>query len=320
MTSTQEGLPRPCVALPQGKIEGFVQTDHFPQPVECFLGFPYAEPPVGDLRFRPPVKVKPSNITIEAVAYGKAAPGKPLIPPRIPLVYSEDCLTANVIRPIRRPGDTQLLPVAVYIHGGAFNRGHSSSQNTASMVAWSEEPFVAVSFNYRIGALGFLASSKAAEEGILNLGMQDQRLLLDWIQENIYHFGGDKHNVTLIGLSAGAITVSLQPRTYKGIQCLTLVRRLVILCSTTVTETLVRFTGSSWSLGHLLRGTAGHTMQRSMKSTSTNSWVGPGVHKTSRLQILSNFFAPCLCPPSLTPKKPSSQSTSLPCSGLSVRS
>ncbi|KAI1617391.1 triacylglycerol lipase [Exophiala viscosa] len=194
MSSTQESLPRPCVTLPQGRIRGIVQTDHFPQPVE-------------DLRFRPPVKVKPSDTIIHAVAYGKASPGKPLIPPRIPLVYSEDCLTVNVFRPIRKPDDTRLLPVAIYVHGGAFNRGHSSSQNTASMVAWSEEPFVGVSFNYRVGALGFLASSKAAEEGALNLGMQDQRLLLDWVQENIHHFGGDKHNVTLIGLSAGAITI-----------------------------------------------------------------------------------------------------------------
>lgn len=178
------------------------------------MGFPYAEPPVGDLRFRPPVKVKPTNTTIDAVAYGSAAPGKPLIPPRIPLVYSEDCLTANVFRPIRKSGDTTLLPVLVYIHGGAFNRGHSSMQNTASMVAWSEEPFVAVSFNYRLGALGFLASSKAKEEGILNLGMQDQRLLLEWVQENIHHFGGDKGNVTLMGYSAGSITVSLPSRTW----------------------------------------------------------------------------------------------------------
>jgi len=212
MTATQESFTRPCVTLPQGKIRGIVQTDDFPQPVECFLGFPYAEPPVGDLRFRPPVKVKYSETTIEAVAYGKASPGKPLIPPRIPLVYSEDCLTVNVFRPIREADDTQRLPVAIYVHGGAFNRGHSSSQNTASMVAWSEEAFVGVSFNYRVGALGFLASSKAAEEGILNLGIQDQRLLLEWVQENIHHFGGDKHNVTLIGLSAGAITVSLSLR------------------------------------------------------------------------------------------------------------
>jgi len=208
MGSIQESLPRPSVTLPQGTIIGIEQKDHFPQTVESFLGFPYAQPPVGDLRFRSPVKLPQSSKTFDASEYGKAAPGKPLIPPRIPLVYSEDCLTANVIRPAGRVSDGTLLPVAIYVHGGAFNRGHSSMQNTASMVAWSEEPFIAVSFNYRVGALGFLPSTRSAEEGVLNLGMQDQRFLFEWVQENIHYFGGDKDNVTLIGLSAGAITVS----------------------------------------------------------------------------------------------------------------
>lgn len=199
---------QPSVRLPQGTLKGIVQTDGFPQPVECFLGFPYAQPPVGDLRFRPPVPVKPSSDIFDASKYGKAAPGKSLIPPRIPLVYSEDCLTANVFRPKPKTSDGRLLPVAIYIHGGAFNRGNSSMQNTASMVAWSEDPFIAVSFNYRVGALGFLPSRKSASEGILNLGFQDQRLLLRWVQDNIHAFGGDKNNVTLMGLSAGAISVS----------------------------------------------------------------------------------------------------------------
>lgn len=81
-------------------------------------------------------------------------------------------------------------------------------QDTASMVAWSEQPFIAVSFNYRVGALGFLPSARSAQEGILNLGFQDQRVLLGWVQDNIGEFGGDKNNVTLMGLSAGAISVS----------------------------------------------------------------------------------------------------------------
>ncbi len=80
--------------------------------------------------------------------------------------------------------------------------------DTASMVAWSEQPFVAVSFNYRIGALGFLPSSLTAREGVLNLGLRDQILLFEWVQENISSFGGDKNDVTLIGLSAGAHSVS----------------------------------------------------------------------------------------------------------------
>lgn len=209
MGSFSEDSQRPSVTLPQGTVKGIVQHDDFPQPVECFLGLPYAQPPVGDLRFKPPVAVKPSSEVFDGSQYGKAAPGNPLIPPRIPIVYSEDCLTVNIFRPhAKSVYEERLLPVVVYIHGGAFNRGNSSMQNTASMVGWSQEPFVAVSFNYRVGALGFLPSTKSAEEGSLNLGFQDQRLLLQWVQDNIHAFGGDKNNVTLMGLSAGAIAVS----------------------------------------------------------------------------------------------------------------
>ena len=96
----------------------------------------------------------------------------------------------------------------VYFHGGAFNRGSAKSHDTAAMVAWAD-PFVAVTFNYRLGALGFLNSALAADEGILNLGLHDQVLLLQWVQENIEAFGGDPEQVTLMGLSAGAHSVSL---------------------------------------------------------------------------------------------------------------
>ena len=120
---------------------------------------------------------------------------------------SEDCLTANVFMPTGYQR-TNLLPVAVYFHGGAFIRGSAIGHDTASMVAWAD-PFVAVSFNYRLGALGFLNSEIAKKEGILNLGLHDQVLLLRWVQDNIAAFGGDPDQVTLIGLSAGAHSVSV---------------------------------------------------------------------------------------------------------------
>lgn len=84
-------------------------------------------------------------------------------------------------------------------------------QNTASMVAWSEKPFIGVSFNYRIGALGFLPSRTSFDEGIVNLGLHDQIFLLQWVQDNIEEFGGDKNDVTIFGLSAGAHSVSAIP-------------------------------------------------------------------------------------------------------------
>lgn len=220
----QVDAARPTVSLPrQGKIVGItVPADpahHRPRTVEAFLGIPYAVPPTGDRRFRPAERLPPSSpdAVLDASKYGPSAPGKQLLSGGPPLVYSEDCLTANVFRQgggevteeaKKDEVEKKLLPVAVYIHGGAFNRGTASMHNTASMMAWSGEPFVAVSFNYRIGALGFLPSGLSAREGVLNLGLKDQIVLFEWVQENIRHFGGDPEQVTLIGLSAGAHSVS----------------------------------------------------------------------------------------------------------------
>lgn len=201
---------RPSVKLPQGTINGLTLTANLPRPVESFRGIPYALPPTGDRRFRPAEKVPASSTAvIDASAYGPAAPGKPLLAGGPKLEYSEDCLHANIFRHVANDGPgKKLLPVAVYIHGGAFNRGVSSGHNTASMVAWSDEPFIAVSFNYRLGALGFLPSSLSAKEGVLNLGLRDQIVLLEWVRDNIAYFGGDPKNVTLFGLSAGGHSVS----------------------------------------------------------------------------------------------------------------
>lgn len=203
---------RPTVKLPrQGKVIGIslpAEEKFRPRAVEAFFGIPYAAPPVGDRRFRPAERVPASpEDVIDASKYGPSGPGKQLISNGPKLVYSEDCLTANVFRQAGSIGEEKLLPVAVYIHGGAFNRGTASMHNTASMMAWAEEPFVAVSFNYRIGALGFLPSSLSAKEGVLNLGLRDQIVLFEWVQENIKFFGGDPNNVTLFGLSAGAHSV-----------------------------------------------------------------------------------------------------------------
>jgi carboxylesterase type B len=148
----------PVVKISQGTVVGRTLSEALPSPVDAFRGIPYALPPTGDRRFRPAVKVEssPGNV-INASRYGPAAPGKPLLAGGPKLEYSEDCLHANVFRPaVQATGGTSKLPVAIYIHGGAYNRGTASMHNTASMVAWSEAPIITVSFNYRIGALGFL--------------------------------------------------------------------------------------------------------------------------------------------------------------------
>ncbi|KAK7947001.1 uncharacterized protein PG986_011322 [Apiospora aurea] len=218
MAAMKDLEERPRVALPQGTVVGVTQHGAYPNRVDAFLGIPYAQPPTGDLRFRPPVKVAKAapgeeEKIIDASQFGPRAPAKQflIIGPR--LEESEDCLTANVFRQAGaaaatgEKGSKKLLPVAIYMHGGAFNRGSAAMHDTASMVGWSAAPFVAVSFGYRIGALGFLPSGLSAKEGALNLGLKDQILMMEWVQENIHLFGGDKDNVTLIGLSAGAHSI-----------------------------------------------------------------------------------------------------------------
>lgn len=205
---------RPTVKLANhGKVVGvsIPEAPLLPKAVEAFYGIPYAQPPVGDRRFRPAEKLPPTpDNVLDGSKYGPSGPGKQLLPGGPQLIYSEDCLTANVFRQAGSVEGGKLLPVALYIHGGAFNRGTASMHNTASMMAWSDEPFVAVSFNYRIGALGFLPSGLSAKEGALNLGLKDQIVLFEWVQENIKAFGGDPENVTLVGLSAGAHSVSFK--------------------------------------------------------------------------------------------------------------
>ncbi|KAJ7127069.1 carboxylesterase [Mycena epipterygia] len=198
----------PRVSIGQGTIVGSVLRDaSAPQAVEAFRGIPYALPPVDDRRFRPAVPVGASRAKVYATEFGARCPGKQLLQlPGSDGKESEDCLTLNVFRPNFQSGQEK-LPVAVYIHGGAFNRGTAAMHDTASMVAWSETPFVAVSFNYRIGALGFLPSGLSHKEGILNLGLKDQVMVMEWVQENIAQFGGDPGQVTLFGLSAGAHSI-----------------------------------------------------------------------------------------------------------------
>lgn len=206
MSTTETQEPRPSVTLPQGTVIGIRESGVFPGLVETFKGIPYALQPIASRRFRPPVKVRPSTDVIDASKFGPRAPARQFIVMGPELEESESCLTINIFRP---PGanDSSKLPVALYLHGGAFNRGSASMHDTASMVGWSQKPFIGVSFGYRIGALGFLPSTLSAEEGVLNLGLKDQICAMEWVQDNIGFFGGNKGNVTLFGLSAGAHSV-----------------------------------------------------------------------------------------------------------------
>ena len=166
-----------------------------------FLGIPYAEAPIGDLRFAPPVPAATWEGVRETTAFGPSCPQNPggLSAPG---PQSEDCLSLNVFAP---QGLKQKLPVMVFIHGGAFVAGGSVQYDGRKL---SEEgKVIVVTLNYRLGALGLLSHpSLDAEQGEAsgNNMFRDQQLALEWVAKNIKNFGGDESAVTVFGESAGA--------------------------------------------------------------------------------------------------------------------
>ncbi|RDW82155.1 hypothetical protein BP6252_03267 [Coleophoma cylindrospora] len=199
-------MARPTVALRQGTFVGTDLKRDFPQTLDQFLGIPYGLSTAGERRFKPPVRVASSTATFDASQFGQRCPSG--IPDGVPM--GEDCLNANIYRPKERD-TSQKLPVVIHVHGGSFNFGSGPARDIASLVAWSSEPMLGITFNYRLGAFGFLPL-----DGSLNLGLKDQALLLEWVQENVAAFGGDPDNVTLMGISAGAHSIGhhiMHPKT-----------------------------------------------------------------------------------------------------------
>lgn len=193
------------VKLDAGTIKGAVSDD-----VLSFKGIPYAAPPVGALRWRSPQPVKPWMGVRNAIAYGNDCIQKPLPGDAAASggKTSEDCLVLNVWRPATISSGKK-LPVLVWIHGGGFLNG-SAAAPIYDGSAFAQKGLVVVSFNYRLGRLGFFAhpALTAAKEGSLgNYGLLDQLAALRWVQRNIAAFGGDPKQVTIMGESAGGISV-----------------------------------------------------------------------------------------------------------------
>ncbi len=195
----------PRVATVAGTVEGAAVDG-----VTTFRGIPYAAAPVGDLRWHAPEPAAPWDGARPATAFGKACPqdrAVSLDQAGDPGPTSEDCLTLNVWTPRAEPGDK--LPVMVWIHGGALVIG-AGSQNMFDGKALARRGVVVVTFNYRLGALGFFshpALDAAAPGGPVNFGLLDQIAALKWVRDNIESFGGDTKNVTIFGESAGAESV-----------------------------------------------------------------------------------------------------------------
>ena len=170
--------------------------------VRRWAGIPYALPPVGDRRFRPPEPVLTFDPSADTSEFGPSAPQiteGPLLDAvpgmRVGAQDEERCLTLNVWS----PQGARELPVMVWIHGGAFAIGGSSLETYDATHLAAAGDVVVVSCNYRVGALGFLTLP-----GISNNGLRDQLAALQWVQANIATFGGDAANVTVFGESAGA--------------------------------------------------------------------------------------------------------------------
>ncbi|XP_015781145.1 cholinesterase 2 [Tetranychus urticae] len=203
----------PQVILPQGIVQGFTQSVKSVK-VNVFLGIPYADPPIGDQRFRPSQVIsKVSNETILATEYGPNCWEPPLGPladlrrSGNLMVRSEDCLYLNIWAPENASMDKP-LPVFVYVHGGVlvmYSAGDSRWTDGRSLAALGN--IIVVTLNYRLGTLGFLFSGNSDVPG--NLGLTDQLTALKWVKKHISAFGGDPNKITLYGLSSGALTVSM---------------------------------------------------------------------------------------------------------------
>jgi carboxylesterase 2 len=177
--------------------------------VYSFLGIPYATPPVGDLRFREPQPLNLWSGIRDAKEFGAACLQDlsllDMFPFDIdhPTSYSEDCLFLNIWTPTLDPGAR--LPVMFHIHGGGFVSG-SSNICTGDVLA-NFHDVVVVSINYRLAAFGFLCTGDSVATG--NYGLLDQIEALKFVKQHISCFGGDPDNITLFGVSAGAVSISL---------------------------------------------------------------------------------------------------------------
>ncbi|EPS37896.1 hypothetical protein H072_8517 [Dactylellina haptotyla CBS 200.50] len=205
----------PSVSIKNGTVQG---VHDYVWDQDYFLSIPYARPPVGSLRFRPPqyINHKLGNINAKQYKYHCFGYGED----QVGYQQSEDCLTLNVVRPAGIHPNAK-LPVAVWIHGGGFYEGGANDKryNLTFMVDQSVKigkPIIGVSMNYRLDGWGFLASREVAGTENLNVGLKDQRLAMHWVKDNIDSFGGDSKKVTIFGESAGGASVGFQQIAFNG--------------------------------------------------------------------------------------------------------
>jgi para-nitrobenzyl esterase len=207
-------LATPASAEPAARDEALVRTYHGPvrgtvhDDFRLFQGIPFAAPPVGDLRFRPPRPATPWRDPLDATAPRPTCAQLPTAY-GTPASFTEDCLYLNVTTPRQ---SRHRLPVMVWIHGGGYTNGSGAFYDASKLAV--EGDVVVVTINYRLGPFGFLAlpALSAEHPGIQsgNTGIEDQQAALRWVRRNAAAFGGDPDNVTIFGESAGAGSVCAQ--------------------------------------------------------------------------------------------------------------
>ncbi|GAA4010775.1 carboxylesterase/lipase family protein [Sphingomonas humi] len=196
--------PAQRVDAPAGAVRGTTSGA-----IRVFKGIPYAKPPIGELRWRPPVALERWTGDRKATDFGPAcvqpSGGPPNIYNGVTLPMSEDCLSLNIWTPAK----ARKAPVMVWIHGGSLLTG-SSREALYDGQRLAERGIIVVSINYRVGVLGWLAHPDLGKENATgrsgNYGLLDQIAALRWVQRNIAAFGGDPAKVTIAGESAGGLS------------------------------------------------------------------------------------------------------------------
>jgi len=200
-------MTEPTVDTTVGRVSGTRQAG-----VDVFRGIPYARPPIGELRFRPPVAPEPWSGVKTATTFGplalqSASPLEGMLGSTAIVTDEATCLSLNVWTPATDGGRR---PVMVWIHGGAFLTGSGSTPWYDGARFAANHDVVVVTINYRLGAFGFLFLDDLASDGAgstANAGILDQVAALRWVADNIAGFGGDPGNVTIFGESAGGMSV-----------------------------------------------------------------------------------------------------------------
>ena len=202
---------RPAHAPLEVRVTGGLVRGTFEHGVIAFKGIPYAAPPVGALRWEPPQPIKPWRGVRAAVQFGPDCMQRPTPGDMAPLRTrpAENCLYVNVWRP--RSAAARKLPVMVWVYGGGFVDG-GTSPAVYDGSQFARDGVVLVSFNYRVGNFGFFAFPALLRQAhgapVGDYTFMDQIAALKWVRRNIAAFGGNPHNVTLFGQSAGGMSVN----------------------------------------------------------------------------------------------------------------